>query len=254
MLSLELIKIPASSFVMGSTFEEIDKCVDFWKEKLIKDEFSEEQFRSWIEKEYPAHPVFVKSFKISKYPVTNGCYREFCEATKHPFAISLIKGFPDSHPVWGVTIEDVNSFVSYLANKTGVPFRLPLETEWEYAARGPSRLEYPYGNVFNPSSANTIETGIHTTTPVYKYEDSPSPFGLVDMAGNVEEWVFDCYKPYPEGFLVEDNLIEALGNHYHVLRGGFFLGGGDLSRCARRHGPFPSEEYQYIGFRLACSD
>ena len=166
----------------------------------------------------------------------------------------MIKGFPDDHPVWGVTIEDVKLFINYLSNETGIPVRLPSEAEWEYAARGPSRLEYPYGNVFSPSSANTIESGIRTTTPVYRYECSPSPFGLVDMAGNVEEWVSDCYSPYPGGFLVKDNLVEALGNSYHVLRGGFFLGGGDLSRCARRHGPFPSEEYQYTGFRLAYFD
>lgn len=250
----EFIEIPlVSSFLIGSTSEEVDKCVSFWKNRLINEDFSEDDFRDWIEKEYPAYDVKIDSFKIAKYPITNADYKSFCLELDYQLSPSLLEGYPPDHPVWGVTVEDVQAFINFLFNQTGIVFRLPTELEWEYAARGLSRFEYPYGDSFDFGAANTIESGIHSTTPVYKYDQFPSPFGVVDMAGNVEEWVSDYYQPYPGGRLVVDHLIEALGYKYQILRGGFFAGGGDLSRCARRHGPFPSPEYRYTGFRLVCS-
>ncbi len=251
---IEFIKIQGASFIMGSTDTEIERCVQFWKNRLVDTKFTEEKFRSWIHKEHPAFTINISPFQLSKYPITNGIYRIFCLKTRYLLAPSLVQGFPDDHPVWGVTPEDIKNFTDFLFKTTGLKFRMPSEAEWEYAARGSARLEYPYGNDFNPQFANTIESGIGTTTPVDSYENHPSPFGVVDMAGNTEEWVADYYKPYPGGCLIYDHLLENLGPQYRILRGGSFARGGDLSRGARRHGPFPSPLYQNTSFRLVFSE
>jgi formylglycine-generating enzyme required for sulfatase activity len=72
----------------------------------------------------------------------------------------------------------------------------------------------------------------------------------LDLAGNIEEWVSTGYYVYPGGRLIEDDLFNRLGDGYAILRGGNFLCGGDLSRAARRHGPFPDPLFRYTGFRL----
>ena len=160
---------------------------------------------------------------------------------------------PDDHPVWGVSPRLASLFCAWLSSTGTTRFRLPTEAEWEYAARGPSGLAYPFGNRFDPTRCNTAESGIGRTTPVDRYADRASEWGIVDMAGNVEEWTSDVYRPYPGGTFVPDHLSAANRGPYPVLRGGSFARGGDLARCARRHGPHPGPEYRYRGFRVAAN-
>jgi hypothetical protein len=63
----------------------------------------------------------------------------------------------------------------------------------------------------------------------------------------------DFYAPYPGGMFIRDDLSEVWGGRYRILRGGSFARGGDLARCARRHGPFPSPVFRYTGFRIAAA-
>jgi formylglycine-generating enzyme required for sulfatase activity len=248
-----MISIPGGRFLMGSTPDEIERCVSEWTSRLLDPAYTPEKFRSWLDKETPAHSVDVRPFEIGKYPVTNGQYRSFLDATGGRTPESLERNLPEDHPVWGVTVEEAERFAAHLREISGEPFRLPTEAEWEYAARGPERREYPYGEEFDADRCNTVEAGIGTTTPVDRYPEGASAFGVRDMAGNVEEWVADLYRPYPGGNMIEDDLVEALGSSYRVLRGGSFARGGDLCRCARRHGPFPAPEFRFTGFRLARS-
>jgi toxoflavin biosynthesis protein ToxD len=249
---LELIAIDAATFTMGSSAEEVDRCVVEWADRLVDPSYTTKMFRSWVAKEFPAHPVALAPFLIAKYPVTNRLYKKFVGATERALPDSLRDRSPDDHPVWGASCADVEAFVSWLNGATRRTYRLPTEPEWEYAARGPERLEYPFGNVFNPEYCNTVEAGIGRTTPVHRYAAHASPFGVCDMAGNVEEWTSSNYAPYPGGSFVEDHLTENLGNEYRVLRGGAYTRGGDLTRCARRHGPIPDPRFRY-GFRIAAS-
>ncbi|GAA2511257.1 formylglycine-generating enzyme family protein [Pilimelia columellifera] len=211
---------------------------------------------AWIAKETPAHTVRLAPYWIASYPVTNGEYARFLHDTgrsRRPSTWQL-GAYPwdrSNHPVAGVEPQDGDAYADWLTARTGHPWRLPTEAEWEHAAAGPDRREHPWGDAFDPAAANTRETGVHTTTPVGAFPAGRSWCGAMDMGGNVEEFVADTYRPYPGAEAVSDDLTDAVGT-YRVARGGSFCRYGDLTRASRRHGPYPSPLYP-IGFRLATS-
>jgi formylglycine-generating enzyme required for sulfatase activity len=248
---MDFVSIPAGVLLMGSTADQVDRCVEYWGTRLVDPSYQADQFQRWILKEYPQHPVPVAAFRLGRFPVTNAEYRPFAEASGRPLPESLTSREPEDHPVWGVLFEDAASYAAWLGARLGCRCRLPTEAEWEYAARGLQSSEYPFGDEFDPTRCNTIESGIGHTTPVDRYHSGVSEFGLYDLAGNVEEWTADYYRPYPGGEFIADDLTRRLGHRYRVLRGGSFARGGDLARCARRHGPYPSPEFRYRGFRVA---
>lgn len=251
---MEFVAIPGGLFGMGSTRQQVEACVTFWGARLVDPAYSIDRFREWVLKEYPRHPVQVAAFRIGRFPVTNEQYLRFVDATGHATPASLLDSAPGDHPVWGVSFEDAEAFAAWLGALLGRRCRLPTEAEWEYAARGPSGREYPFGDDFDPARCNTLESGSGSTTPVDRYPAGASEFGVWDLAGNVEEWTSGCYAPYPGGTFIEDDLSRANPHGYRVLRGGSFVRGGDLARCARRHGPFPAPEFRYRGFRVAMDE
>ncbi len=249
---IDLVVIDAGDALIGSTDADVERTVDRWLPDLIEPSYGA-RFESWIRKEQPQHRVALDAFAIGRYPVTNGDYRRCLTATGGQAPHSLVRGEPDDHPVWDPDIAIAEHYLGWLSSLSQRPWRLPTEAEWEHAARANRSGEagdFPWGDQFDHTMCNTIEAGIASTTAVTAYRHAASPFGVVDLAGNVEEWTSSDYRPYPDGALVEDDLTEALGN-YRVLRGGSFNRGGDLARCARRHGPYPSDDYIYIGFRAA---
>jgi formylglycine-generating enzyme required for sulfatase activity len=249
---LDLVDVPGGVFAMGSTLEEVERCVGFWSEQLVEAHYKG-QFRNWILKEYPCRDVRMEPFRMSRFPVTNGDYRAFTEATGALSPESLRSGEADDHPVWGVAYDDAEAYAGWAASRYELPCALPTEEQWEYAARGPSRREFPFGDDFDPSLCNTAESGIGGTTAVDRYPRGASAFGIFDMAGNVEEWTCSRYRPYPGGAFIEDDLSRTLGPDYRILRGGSFARGGDLARCARRHGPLPRPPFRFTGFRLVAA-
>ncbi|MEU0841461.1 SUMF1/EgtB/PvdO family nonheme iron enzyme [Streptomyces sp. NPDC005962] len=246
--------VPGGAVRVGLPPHRVASVTDAWAHVGVEE--------AWIEKETPAHPVELADFWIAAYPVTNAEYRDFLADTGRPRRPTTwyLGAYPyerGNHPVAGVCPEDADAYAAWLSERTGHPWRLPGEAEWEYAAGGPSGLEYPWGDTFDPAAANTRETGVHTTTPVGSFPAGRSPFGAFDMAGNVEEFVADTYRPYPGGPYVADDLVHtgartgaAPGGGYRVARGGGFARFGDLARTRRRHGAFPSPLYP-VGFRLA---
>ncbi|WP_308310399.1 SUMF1/EgtB/PvdO family nonheme iron enzyme [Streptomyces sp. CC210A] len=245
-LDPEMLDVPAARVTLGLPPERVAEVTDRWSHVGVVEE--------WIAKESPPYEADIAAFRIARYPVTNDEYRAFLEDTHEtwlprswPFGV-----FPwalSNHPVWGVPPEAADAYAAWLSRRTGRRFRLPTEAEWEYAASGGDGREFPWGETFRPECANTVEGGPLTTTPVGVYAPGRSPFGLDDVAGNVEEFVADEYRPYPGGAPAADDLLKAHGT-YRVARGGSFTRYGDLTRCRRRHGWYDKAIYA-IGFRLA---
>jgi formylglycine-generating enzyme required for sulfatase activity len=187
--------------------------------------------------------------------VTNREYRDFLLDSGHEglptsWPLGRYPAERGNHPVHTVTADAAAAYAQWLSRKTGRGFRLPDEAEWEHAAGGPDGLEFPWGETFDTERANTVESGLMTTVPVGIYPQGRSPFGLDDMAGNVEEYVAGHYAPYPGGTAISDDLALVWPKGYAVARGGGFSRFRDLARCRRRHGLYPRPLYA-IGFRLA---
>lgn len=245
------LPVPKGRYRIGTTFEGVQSCVAEWRNRLINPCYQEDAFRDWIRKEFPDHSVESEAFELMRTPVTNGEVQNFVDQTNAAIPESITLKLPEDHPVWGVSREWALSFAAWMSEQDEMYFyRLPTETEWEIAARGHDFREYPYGSIFNPGRANTRESGLGQTTPVERYSTSPGPFGHLDLAGNVEEWVDSHYTVYQGGDVIQDDLFERFGMNYFILRGGSFACGGDLSRGARRHGPFPDPLFRFTGFRL----
>ncbi|MDT7808080.1 MAG: toxoflavin biosynthesis protein ToxD [Acidobacteriota bacterium] len=250
---MELIDLPGATLRMGSNADEVHSCVRYWGARLVDAAYNTDEFQRWILKEFPKHPVKISPFAIGRFPVTNREYSRFLSETMGLAPESIKCGEPDDHPVWGISFEEALEYAAWFGNRAGLTCRLPTEAEWEYAARGPSGRDYPFGTAFDPERCNTFESGVGRTTPVNQYPAGASEFGICDMAGNVEEWTMDLYAPYPGGVFICDDLSEVWGGRYRILRGGSFARGGDLARCARRHGPFPSPVFRYTGFRIVAA-
>ena len=120
--------------------------------------------------------------------------------------------------------------------------RLPTEWEWQWAAQGPDGRAYPWGKDFDAGRCNTTESGIGMTTPVGSYAQGASPYGVLDMAGNVWEWCLNEQdKPTDTGLA---------GSAGRVVRGGSWGYYRRSARCASRDWDDPADRVNLIGFRV----
>ena len=140
--------------------------------------------------EGPAHWVVMDAYFIDTYEVSNKDYKNFMKETGHtaPAYWDDPRLNKPEQPVVGVNWHDAKAFCEWKGK------RLPTESEWEFAARGPEGLRYPWGNEFDPLKAN-FGQGNSATVPVNSMPEGKSYFGLHHMAGNVFEWVQDWYDP-----------------------------------------------------------
>lgn len=200
-----------------------------------------------------------RGFYVAEHPTTVGEFRAFAEATGHVTTAEREKatrtwrspGFPqtDDHPVVCVSWDDAQAFCAWAG------LRLLTETEWEYTARGTDGRTYPWGNEA-PDDTRLIWSGSGTprsgTAPVGQCPAGASPFGVLDLAGNVWEWCADWYATYPKGKSV---LIDPTGpdsGDCRVLRGAsWYDGSAWIARAAFRDGVRPSFHYGLVGFRAA---
>ena len=221
--------------------------------------------------ELPAREVNLDAFWIDQVEVTNGMYNLCVQAgaCRPPAKISsdnrdVYFSNPEfqDYPVVHVTWYDANAYCQWAGR------RLPTEAEWERAARGNDKRNFPWGdeppNQFNSNSVNLVGD----TTRVGSYAEGASPFGALDMAGNVWEWVADRYRPDYYGKAPSENPTGPADNEVfstlRVIRGGSFQDDWVILRLANRsflEGPNPSvqptDEAYYgkssakIGFRCA---
>jgi formylglycine-generating enzyme required for sulfatase activity len=219
-----------------------------------------------LDDEGPPHTLHLPDYYLAQTPVTNAQYAAFVQATGHPAPYHWGGGSPsrrkELHPVVNVSWHDALAYCNWLAQATGKPYRLPSEAEWEKAARGDDGRIYPWGGQWDPARCNSREGGpgativeekiyIGDTTPVGAYPEGASPYGLLDMAGNVWEWTSSAYEvyPYDPGDGRED--LQAGDEVRRVLRGG---ASGNLAwrvRCAFRASDLPDFFFYDRGFRVA---
>ena len=229
----EMILIPAGEFLMGS-----DPSVGKYAGP----------------DEQPQHTVYLPAYYLAKTPVTNAQYGAFVQATflqpKH-WEGGKPPGGKEDHPVVYVSWHDAIAYCKWLAETTRKPYRLPSEAEWEKGARGMDRRIYPWGNRWDAKRCNTREIGRRDTTPVGAYPDGASPYGLLDMAGNVWEWCSSLYQAYP--YDPSDGREDLGAKGRRVLRGGSWFSRQNLARCAFRDRDGPGGRGDSVGFRVAAS-
>lgn len=210
-----MVYVPAGEFLMGSS--DADKQA--------------------FDNEKPQHTVYLNAFWIDKFEVTNALYKKCVDARKCPapqdgtsYTRRSYYGNSqfDNYPVINVSWDDATRYCAWAGKN------LPTEAEWEKAARGTDGRIYPWGNIFDKNLLNSWEGGKGDTTAVGSYPNGASPYGAMDMAGNVWEWVADWYDVnYYKSSPARNPKNETTGQ-YHVVRGGSWYDSQDLVRAAFR--------------------
>jgi formylglycine-generating enzyme required for sulfatase activity len=244
--------VPAGEFLMGNT-----KQTDNWA----------------VSDEAPQHKLHLEAFSIAKYSVTNvqfeafvrdGGYTErwhhcWTEAGWRWRSAQNITG-PNkfggafeqaNHPVVGVSWYEAVAFCQWLSEKLGRKVMLPSEAQWEKAARGTDGRRYPWGQQIPSEHANYNGTGLHATSAVGIFPLGKSPYGVLDMAGNVLEYTSSKYIPYP--YDPQDGREDPEGVDDRTLRGGLWYDSVSRVRCAVRYRIFPDVRYGSFGFRVVVS-
>jgi formylglycine-generating enzyme required for sulfatase activity len=224
----EMVRIPAGSFVMGSTDGDKD--------------------------ETPAHQVHIdKPFAAGKYEITfaewDACAADAGCKNKQPSDEGWGRG---RHPVVNVSWNDAKEYVVWLSGKTGKSYRLLTEAEWEYAARAGSTGKYAFGETLDAKQAkfSTGKQGVGETAEVGSFP--ANAWGLHDMHGNVWEWVEDCYVPGYDGASADGSPRSGPGcGANRVLRGGSWDYKPEDLRSALRYRLPSYYRVDEIGFRVA---
>jgi formylglycine-generating enzyme required for sulfatase activity len=202
-----------------------------------------------------SHELEIAAFQIGRFPVTTAQYQQYAVESGYPPPAHWPNGQPlmlfADHPVVNVTWFDALAFCDWLSGLQGKACRLPTEAEWELAARGPEGYTYPWGYTYHKENCNTWETGGGYTRPVSAFPQGASPFGVMDMVGNVWEWCSSVFLEYP--YVRTDGREDTsdLGA-WRTLRGGSWYDTEWGVRAARRLGSPPVYSSDNTGFRVAC--
>lgn len=201
----------------------------------------------WMGRNNELHEVYLSEFQIARVPVANAQYALFVQDAKHKVPDGWEENRPpkgkESHPVVNVSWYDAIKYCEWLSGKTGKQVTLPSESEWEKAARGNDKREYPWGK-WELYRANTSELGVGGTTPVGIFLEGASPYSVLDMSGNIWEWTRSNYETGKDDFQSETR---------RVLRGGSFFNVSKWVRCAVRNRIFPNFRNYTFGFRVVVS-
>jgi formylglycine-generating enzyme required for sulfatase activity len=205
--------------------------------------------------EQPPHTIHLPDYYLAKTPVTNAQYAAFVRATGHePPSHWENDRYPKgkaNHPVVRVSWYDAVAYCRWLSEVTGKPYRLPTEAEWEKGARGTDGRIYPWGDRWDAKRCSTKEGGKEGTTPVGSYPRGASPYGLMDMAGNMWEWTSSLHWSYP--YRADDGREAPASPDARVLRGGSWLNHYDSARAAYRRSYIPAYHSRIHGFRCCMS-
>jgi len=225
--SMTLVYVSAGNFTMGSD--------------------SGSRYRD----EEPVHTVYLDAFWIDQTEVTNVEYALCVQDGRCSLPQNTTQYFDSNyanHPVVSVSWNDATAFCSYAGG------RLPTEAEWEKAARGADGRTYPWGNDAPNNNLLNYNNAVGATTEVGGYPNGASPYGALDMAGNVWEWVADWYNETYYGSSPLSNPLGPNSGEWRVVRGGAWLDGAYSVRSAVRYALAPTVvTVSHIGFRCARS-
>jgi formylglycine-generating enzyme required for sulfatase activity len=239
----EMAVVPAGSFTMGAPDGE----------------------KEWSSDEGPQHVVTIgRPFAVGKVHVTVDQFAAFVKETgftAHSGCDWRNPGFAQggSHPAVCVSWDDANAYATWLARKTGKPYRLLSEAEWEYAARAGTATPFWWGSSITPAQANYDGNYVYAgggSKGVYRKGTVPAgsfdanPWGLYNIHGNAYQWTTDCYHDSYSGAPADGSAWTA-GNcrSGRVVRGGSWVDKPWDLRAANRDRN--SDEGNYLGFRLA---
>jgi formylglycine-generating enzyme required for sulfatase activity len=199
------------------------------------------------------HRINLEAFCVSRAPVTNAQYHLFVQATGYPAPEGWEDERPpkgrESHPVVNVSWHHAMAYCQWLSHVTRKPITLPSEAEWEKAARGAKKYRrYPWGDVFDWTQCNSSRLELEDTTPVGIFPGGASPYGVLDMAGNVWEWTRSVYRHYPYG--PTDGREDLRAEGARVLRGGSFRSSDVEVCCTYRYSSNPGSRHRTYGFRI----
>ncbi len=207
--------------------------------------------------EQPQKTIQLDTFFIDQYEVTNHQYQQFVLATGHRkpglparYAKSSGRMKGTNQPVVYVSWEDADAYCRWKGK------RLPTEAEWEKAMRGTDGRLWPWGNEERANGANwaRVNDGYEVSASVGSVQTDKSPYGVMDGAGNVIEWVADWYHETYYKDAVELNPPSPEYGTYRVLRGGgYTTTGGDI-RITSRSKMMPDFRDETIGFRCASTE
>lgn len=260
----QMVEIPEGQYVAGSTPEERAAAYDAYFASSGTDVARE---RGWFDKEEERHVARLPAFRLDLMPVTAAAYAEFVADGGAPAptmdeATWTAQGFqqawPDEvvrfvwvdgqppagradHPVVLVAHADAAAYCAWRGQVVGAPRRLPTAAELEKAARGTEGLAYPWGNEFEADKLNSSVGGPRDTVPVGSYPEARSPFGVLDLAGNVFQWTS---TPWPPGAGADAARFTVRGSAWDDWAG--------LGRGAAWHGRPRAARHVIVGFRCAA--
>ena len=231
---LEMVLIPAGTFLMGSPVTE----------------------KGRNDNEDPQHQVTVPQFYIGKFEVTQAQWRALAKLPKVNIDLkpdpSEFKG--DNLPVEKVSWDEAVEFCLRLSKVTGRDYRLPSEAEWEYSARAGTQTPFAFGETITREIVNSVQGAVPLKPTAVGSLGVANGFGLYDVHGNVFEWCADAWHEDYNGAPTDGTAWVSGGNSsLRVLRGGSWasLPLGDL-RCANRYRIAPDRRDSFNGFRVSA--
>jgi formylglycine-generating enzyme len=263
------VRIPGGRFVMGSIPREMERAIEICEKEPLGSLCREEhhEISPYFRAEGYAHEVTLDSFEIDRTEISVARYQRCVAAGACPppsFPLGDARYDRPDLPVTHVRWDDARSYCAWVGG------RLPTEAEWEFTARGRANRTFPWGELYNPRLANhgtrvdpidlrhgedptDARDGYRGLAPIGSFPDGASANGVLDLAGNVSEWVHDFFDLDAERFGYTGKAVtnpkgppSGLG---HVIRGGSHRDGAHWLRTAARR--FARQASREVGFRCA---